>query len=389
MLTAAVVIGLAIMGDSLMYSLLPLEAPRLGIALPLVGLLLSINRIVRLVSNTAVGAVFARLGPRLPFVAATVLALATTLAYGWAAGAFVFLLARAGWGVAWSALRQGGFQTVWAGRDQERGRLMGLLWGTIRLGSAIAVLVGGMVHDRYGYRAAVLTIAAFTALAFPLALSMHWPEAAARRGPRVRLRDAWRLMAEQGPRWAVIAGGTQAVLEATLVSTAGLFLAARAGDSLQLTYVGTATGALLAVRWLADLVFGPLFGALSDRVGQRWTALGLAAAALLLLVGPVRQSGLVALGGLALVFLCNAGLVVTLSAAANSLAVRTPAPHLLVGLYTTALDLGLAVGPLLAYGVSARLPLTLVYVLLSATFLVVATRFAQVMGNWQAGAEER
>ena len=75
-------IGLVIMGDSLLYSLLPLEAERLGIALPLVGLLLSANRLVRLLSNTWMSAVFERLGPRLPFIVAAAFGLLTTVIYG-------------------------------------------------------------------------------------------------------------------------------------------------------------------------------------------------------------------------------------------------------------------------------------------------------------------
>ncbi len=374
-LMAAVTVGLAIMGDSLMYSLLPLEAPRLGIALPLVGLLLSANRIVRLISNTVVGAVFARMGPRIPFLAATVLALATTLAYGWAPGVAVFLLARVGWGVAWSALRQGGFQAVWAGDEGRRGQLMGVLWGTIRLGSAISVMVGGLLYDRYGYRAAIMGVAGLTALSLPLAWRISWPREASRQASRpVRLGDAWRVLRPPAPRWAVLAGGTQALLEATLVSTASLFLTAKVGSNALLGYVGTAAGALLAVRWLGDLVFGPLFGALSDRIGQRWTALGLAGLAFFLVVGPVQMAGLPALAGLGLVFICNAGLVVTLAATANSLALRTPSPHLLVGLYTTAVDVGLAAGPLIAYVIGARLSLPWLYVLVAGALLLVVTR---------------
>lgn len=372
---AAAAVGLAIMGDSLMYSLLPLEASHLGIALPLVGLLLSANRIVRLVSNTLVGAVFARVGPRLPFLAATLLALFTTLTYGWAPGVVVFLLARAGWGVAWSALRQGGFQAVWAGDEGHRGQLMGILWGTIRLGSALSVLLGGLLFDRYGYRTAVFGVAAFTALSFPLAWRISWPEAASRQAPgSVRLRDAWRALRPRAPRLAVLAGGTQALLEATLVSTASLFLTASAGEGVLLDYVGTATGVLLAVRWLGDLVFGPVFGTLSDRIGRRGTALGLAAIAFLLLVGPVQMAGLPALVGLGFVFLCNAGLVVTLAATANSLALETPSPHLLVGLYTTAVDVGLAVGPLLAYVVGARVPLPWLYAIIAGALVLVVSR---------------
>jgi hypothetical protein len=49
--TTSFVIALCILGDSLMYSILPLEAANLGIGLSLVGVLLSANRFIRLLSN--------------------------------------------------------------------------------------------------------------------------------------------------------------------------------------------------------------------------------------------------------------------------------------------------------------------------------------------------
>ena len=51
-LLVSAVIGLSIQGDSLLYGILPLAAAGLGIPLGLVGLLLSANRLVRLLSNT-------------------------------------------------------------------------------------------------------------------------------------------------------------------------------------------------------------------------------------------------------------------------------------------------------------------------------------------------
>ena len=112
-------------------------------------------------------------------LAATVLALVTTATYGMGWGFLAFLAARIGWGVAWSALRQGGYQAVWAGGDTVRGRLMGVLWGTVRLGSASSVLVGGYLYDRFGYRITLGIVACITALAFPVALAIRWPPAAA------------------------------------------------------------------------------------------------------------------------------------------------------------------------------------------------------------------
>lgn len=143
-------IGLCIVGDSFLYGILPLEAKNLGIALPLVGVLLSANRLVRLISNTWASAIFERLGARTPFVFAVMLSLVTTALYGVGWGLSIFLLARLGWGIAWSALRQGGYQAVWTSGESRRGRLRGLLWGLIRLGSAFSVVAGGYLRDRYG-----------------------------------------------------------------------------------------------------------------------------------------------------------------------------------------------------------------------------------------------
>ena len=62
-----VAIGLCILGDSFLYGNLPIEAENLGIALPLVGVLLSANRLVRLVSNAWASSIFEKFGPRKPF----------------------------------------------------------------------------------------------------------------------------------------------------------------------------------------------------------------------------------------------------------------------------------------------------------------------------------
>ncbi len=378
-LWVSLVIGLTIMGDSLLYSLLPLAAPRLGIALPLVGVLLSANRLIRLGSNTPVSVLFARWGPRRPFLGATWLALVAVVLYGLAPGFGLFLLARLLWGIAWSGLRQGGYQMIWTGGERQRGRLMGLQWGVIRLGSAISVLVGGVLFDRYGYRAAVAVIALFVAMGLPLAWFLSWPGEATRQvlRPLQQRRILWFHPPEGAPqRWVVVSGLAQSLLEAITVSTVALFLARHVSSGWTLAYLGTASGVLLALRWLSNLVFAPGFGWLADRVGHSRTALGLAwgisllAAAAFFLPG---VGAVVALGG---IFVGNAGLVVLLSAIANSLALRTRTPHVLVGTFTTAVDAGLAVGPLLAYAVAPSFSLGGLYLAAAGITLLVVTRLA-------------
>jgi predicted MFS family arabinose efflux permease len=385
-LIVAVAIGLSIMGDSLMYSLLPLEASSLGIALPLVGVLLSANRLVRLFSNTWISAVFKRFGPRLPFLIATILALLTTRLYGIGWGVWIFLLARIGWGIAWSSLRQGGYEAVGLADDALKGRLMGVLWGVVRLGSAFSVSVGGYLRDRFSYRSSVSVISIFTALAIPLvAFGVRWPstpvEGQEKKPPP--LLTGWR-MSQNTPaqRWILIVGFLDAALEGILVSTVALFLTRQLDDSNRLALfgmgMGTTTGLLLSVRFLADLLFGPLLGALADKLGKPTTAFLLAAILLAGLIGAVKSPDVGIVFFLALVFICRSGLFVTLSAAASSAAARAKLPHLFVGVYTTSADAGLAVGPLLAYSLSGAISLPSLYVAGGSLLLAAVWRFWQV-----------
>lgn len=365
-------IGLAILGDSLMYGILPLEGGNLGFSSIQIGVLLSANRIVRLISNTWASGIFERFGARRPFAVATVLALTTTLLYGAGFGFAVFLFARAGWGVAWSGLRQGAYQAIWSGEDRIKGRLTGVLWGIVRLGSAVSVVVGGFVRDHAGYQAAVATIALITALALPVALFMRWPEKATgasvdARSVRSRSLHGWRMaLTTPAGRWISIVALSFHVFEAVLISTASIFLMNRLGSDQPLARlgigVGTVTGLILAIRWTSDLVFGPLIGALSDRLGQSRTMLLLVGVLMVGLMGAIATSGLLAVLFLSIAFVAAAGLQVTISAASTGIATRSERPHLLIGAFTTAMDAGQALGPLIAFSIGSTLDIGVLYV---------------------------
>ena len=370
-------IGLCILGDSFLYGTLPIEARNLNIALPLVGILLSVNRLVRLLSNTWASSIFEKFGPRRPFIFAAILALFTTAAYGLNWGVIVFLLARIGWGITWSALRQGGYQAVWTGGEKIKGRLMGMLWGMIRLGSAFSVLLGGYLRDRFGYRTAVLGITAFTSLAIPVALSIRWPAEAHRtsRG-KASFRQGWgEAVKTTLGRRLLLAGFVHSAFEGILISTTSLFLAGRLGDSHFFpgfgSRIGTIAGLLLAVRWTADMLFGPAIGALSDRMGQVRTLLLLASILVLSMVVVIGSAGMPLILSLSILFIASAGLLITLAALANGVALKAERPHIFVGIYATAVDAGAALGPLLAYFATSVISLGGQYIL-AAVVLILA-----------------
>ncbi|MCB0061605.1 MAG: MFS transporter, partial [Caldilineaceae bacterium] len=337
--TTALVIALCILGDSLMYGILPLEAVNLGISLPLVGVLLSANRLIRLISNGWASAIFARFGPQWPLIGATVVGLISTLLYGIGWGFALFLGARMLWGIAWSGLRQGGYQAVWYGGQSTKGRLTGLLWGIVRLGSATAVLGGGFLYDRYGYNTTIAVTATLTALAVPVALWLQWPAAShyaekpssskgrATTKPQPLQWSIWLdLLKTSLVRWLLGAGAIQQFLSGIVVSTTSIYLAERlqANENALLFGIGiaTITGLLQGVRWLSDITVGPTIGRISDQFGQARMALLLSLTAFFAIIGLATLTDFPALLALFLYFICDSGLNVTLSAAASGVALH-------------------------------------------------------------------
>lgn len=391
------VIGLCILGDSLMYSLLPLEASALGIPLPLVGVLLSANRLVRLFSNSWASAIFARLGPRRPFWAAAVIGLVSTALYGVGWGFALFLAARLLWGIAWSGLRQGGFEAVWVGDSSMRGRLTGLQWGLVRLGSACSVLAGGWIYDQHGYDAAVAAIALATAPAIVLAGLLRWPFSVREVGTAPPAADphrgegslagviaGWRMsLSQPSLRWLVGSGFLGHLLNGIVLSSTSLYLANRLADDGQLANLGIGVGMLaglmLGTRWLSDMVLGPIFGYVSDHRGRANTAAMTVVVLCMALIGVAWLPLMLAVVALLVVFICDGGIYVVLSAAASDAATRTDQPHTFVGVYTTGTDAGSALGPLLAFSLGTVVGLPVLYISGGILLALAIFRYRQLV----------
>ncbi len=379
-------IGLSIMGDSLLYSVLPLAAPTLGIGLPMVGVLLSVNRMVRLLSNSLASRVFERLGARTPFIVSLAIGLLATLMYNAGLGVAVFLAARLLWGVAWSGLRQGGYQAVWTGDIAQKGQLTGLLWGLVRLGSAISVLVGGLLFDRYGYGVAVGMAMGSALLALPVAWFVRWPaelttsklapKQAADEPAQQALSLMWSLPVG---RWLTIAGFFEYLFSGVVVSTTALFISQRVGGAegqvAIVLGVATLTGVLHGVRWMTDLSLGPLVGALSDRVGQANTALIVVIVEATAISGALTLPPLAAIFCFLLVLIGDGTLHIVMSAAASGVAVSSARPHAVVAVFTTSSDAGSALGPLIAYSLAGAFGLTTIYAGLSMILLGAVVQF--------------
>lgn len=371
-------VAAAILGDSLLYAVLPIVWPQLGLEVGMVGVLLSANRFVRLVSNPLAGWVIARLGVRRPFVLAVFLGAGTTAAYALGLGFPALLAARAAWGVCWSFLRLGGYlAALEAASPRRRGYYLAFFNGVTRFGSFAAVLLGGLLTDLLGF---VATVALFTGLnlAGGLALLRERPPrppagaaantphppapdepagagmATPARPPRLRLATVYAAAFLHG---LTVAGLVQATLGRWLL----LLYGPTAHLALLTVGVATLTGWLLSVRFLADFLWGPLAGHLSDRHGRRVFTLAAGAVEIGALVWLAAAGSLAAtLLAAVLLFLAGTTLQATLDATAGDLAPPARRSRVLAW-YTNWSDLGAATGPLVGYLIGAGAGLDALY----------------------------
>lgn len=394
----SLVVALSLFGDSMLYAVLPVQYDAFGLPVFAVGILLSANRFVRLLTNPLAGRLSERVGVRRPFLAAVGLGAGTTIAYGVASGLPALVVARMLWGTSWSFLRLGSYLTVlhYAGPAQL-GRGMGAYNAISRLGSLVGMALGGLLADLIGARPTFVLFGVLSATGLLLAMPLRMDDERALQRDRLAAEPATvhRLLRflcgdASGPTARRVAsvhvGALWIGLAAGLViSTLGYLLRVRVGDGTHvlglLVGVATLTGAVLAGRWVLELFVAPLAGALADRIGRPRAALAVTAVALagLALLGYGADLGALLLGGM-LAFIGGSALVPVLEAAAGDLAPAAKRASAM-SRYATWWDLGSACGPALGYALVTTLGLPFVYTVTGAGLALVMCVFA-----WTAAA---
>jgi MFS family permease len=387
-------VALSLPGDSLLYAVLPSQAEAVGVPLGLVGVILSANRFIRLLSNPWAGRLCDRLGYARPFTAALLLGAATTALYGLAYGFWLLFCARVLWGVSWSFLRVGGLGTVLEHASaHDRGLLMGFFLGISRLGSLVTVALGGVLTDAIGYRATLLVFTVLSALAatisgpagerrtrhvkakphaasspaFDIPPNAPEPLSHSASGHRIQQR---RLLAVN------VCGFSNGFVTSGLVtSTLGLLLKTHYGSAITIgslsVGIASLTGLLLSSRWAIDFGLGPYLGHLSDRLGRHRVILALLVFASVAAFIPLSLAALV-------IFISSTALSASLDASLGDLVPAGEQAHTL-GRYATFADLGSACGPLLGYALGVWLGLVPMYLLGGCLLLSAAGFYAKTV----------
>lgn len=170
-LTSSGILALLGMGDALLYSVLPVYGDSLGFTVFEIGTLLSINRLIRIPTNTIVANLVASLGYKTSLFLSTLLAIVTTAMYGLEGDFILMLLARMTWGLTFSALRVCGLSYA-AESENSKAFMFGLNASIKTMGKVIALIIGPLFISYYDVRITFLILATLGLVAFPLILTL-------------------------------------------------------------------------------------------------------------------------------------------------------------------------------------------------------------------------
>lgn len=375
LLTAA-----CLLGDSMLYIVLPTHWQDLGLSsLWEVGVLLSVNRFIRLPLNPLVGWLYGKMNSRNGIIFAGILAACTTFSYSFIKGFMLWFVLRCIWGVAWTFLRLGAYFTILqVSSEHNRGHYMGMYNGLHRLGSLGGMLIGGFLADYYGIAVPSIVFGIMSFLAIPFAFRLL-PCSFHTEAPTNK--NLAGTLANSNVIWTLLTGLFIAMVYQG-VFTATLSYLIQMHNSAPVLILGTSVGAaslagiLQALRWGWEPWLAPWIGKISDgKYGRKnilMSALFLAAVlfALIPMVFPLEIWLL-----LILVILLTATVLTTIiDTIACDVAFESP-PKTFMTIYSFTIDIGAALGPLLGYTLNNWLGPYAIYWIIAAGLFILATKW--------------
>ena len=251
------IMSLALLGDALLYAVLPAYAEDFGLTLPWVGIMLSANRFVRVFAYGILARLTQTVGVRRMCIVATITATATTAMYGLGQGPAIILFARVLWGLTYAVLVLATLSYAVEYRSRI-GIRVGIGQAVQRLGPILALFTGAWLIGEFGPKITFLLLALLTALSLLIAFKLPTT-----RGDAIK-RESPPALAKPKPIDVIYFLQGYGVDGVFAISITLIF----ARDA-SLSDAVMAGSALLAMRHFGEAIAAPLFGWIADRFGAR------------------------------------------------------------------------------------------------------------------------
>lgn len=378
------IVSSSILGDALLYGLLPANPDFFQVRVWQVGILLGVNRIVRLFTNELAGRLLQRSESNRPLLFAVIIGSLVTLSYSFPFGFAWLVTGRLIWGACWSVLRVKGYTTLLEfSRDHNRGTYFAVYQAIVRFGQGGGVLVGGLLSDLLGISFTYILFSLLS-LSTGLALLSFLPQPDRKtvhivsdnelneNFAELRQKFEHTVVSRMRPLRLWICGLSIALVEQMIANLTGRIVADHIHPELSMSLgITTVTGILLGIRSFSSILIGPFIGILSDKVGRKSLLITLMFIQSASLLGIFLIHHWISTVVFLTLYLCSAlssRLLIYIVAGDQS---APESRSIDMGRFSTFIDLGTAIGPVLAFSVYAKfglqpiIPIALVFIVVS------------------------
>ena len=344
----ATAVSITTLGDSLFYTILPSYYPHIGLLPIQVGILLSINRWIRLATNHTAEYCYRRFPSTYWLIFALLMGSMVTAIYGIARLFIILLGARILWGISFSFIRQAALMTViQSGSEVHRvGQRMGYYRGFDAIWRTSGVFLGGISHDVFGFTFTFVAVSLLALITVPLGV-LSQKRLQILQTPLAKAKD----IPGKGEPWVICCGFAGSLVSGGMIlSTLGFILKEKVGESFGIAGysigVATLTGTILGLKWFSEWM-SPLWGTIGDRAGrERFITFLFAVGTASLIPITIHPNPILLFIGILMFFICGTTLYTLLVAQAGLAGPRSLASFL------TANDLGMSLGPLIGWSIA-------------------------------------
>ena len=259
---SSAILSIALLGDALIYAVLPVYAENFEVTLGWVGVLLSANRFVRVFAYGVITKFIYHIGARRICFVAIIAAAASTMVYGVGQGPVILLIGRIIWGLAYAALLLITLEYAVQSRSQV-GLKVGISRTVQRIGPITVLLVGSWLVGSIGPRAVFIVAAAITLFAIPIIFTL--PAYDSITG-KFKSKHSLGQPSSIDILFFIQGFGVDGVFAVTI----SLIFAQELPSSIAVLVAG----AILSVRHIGEVIAAPLFGWAGDQFGVERAFLG-------------------------------------------------------------------------------------------------------------------
>ena len=264
----AFIVSVSLLGDGLIYTILPSSPEFFNIKIWQIGILLSANRIIRLITNEIAGRLVNNDPSLRPLIFGALFACVITFTYIIPWGFWGLLFSRLMWGACFSLLRiEGYLSAIKVSTSENRSRIFAVYQTITRFGAGGGAMLGGILADVIGIR---LTFAVFGIIIFLSTFLMKGRESlsagrkAGEQGKRLENKDDVKVLIFLGLSVFMIV-----LVDQMLTNLTGRIVVDRIIPSLPVTLgAASLTGVLVGSRHFITFI-APVIGWICDRTGRK------------------------------------------------------------------------------------------------------------------------